>query len=298
MTDETTVLDEEVVDEAETEDETEVEAETDEDQDDDDTEDESDDEEVEEETLEFTFGGNKLAVPKGSIPDELAAEIDKFTKGTWSDYTKKSQAATESLKSLEARESAVERIETMQADVLDTYSRGASIKSQIAEITAALPELWQSNPDQARQYSDIVRQKEGELQRIASELSQKEAQTTKAQREETERRMSEGKALIERHIKDFNADAVVEYAVASGIPKEDAHKWPLNPVVAGWAHKAMLFDKAQAQAKAKPKPKPATPVTPMKTKSGQSKRFDAVRDADRLSADEWAARRNAQLAKR
>lgn len=294
MTDETTVLDEEVV-EAEAEEEVDESDDLGADASEDDTDEEAEDEEPE--VVEFDFGGNKLAVPKGSIPDELAAEIDKFTKGTWSDYTRKSQDVTERSKALEARESAVHQIETLQADVLDAYSRGAALKAEIARISQALPDLWRTDPDQARQYSDYVRQKEGEFQSITSELSQKEYQAEQAQQQEAARRMEAGKAEVLRQVKDFSEADVVKFAIASGIHERDAHKWSLNPTVAIWAHKAMKYDAAQATAKAKPKSAPAKPVAPMKTSSGK-KNYDLVKDADKLSADQWAERRNRELARK
>ena len=84
-TTDTAVEDEEVqtpeVEEPETEEETpEGEADTEEgdDTDDDETAEEEDDTEEE---LEFNFGGNKLLVPKGKVPKELAEKMQEYGNG-------------------------------------------------------------------------------------------------------------------------------------------------------------------------------------------------------------------------
>lgn len=268
-----------------------------------DDEEEGDEEEVEE--VEFDFGGEKLRLPKGSIPDELVERVSSFTKGTWADYTKRSQELAERHKSVEAQESAIGKLAGLQGETLQLYSQGLALRSEIEQLQAQdLNALWQSNPDQARRVSDRLSQKSAHFSSIVQQVAQREADLSNAQAQERQRRVDEGKAQMERRIKGFSqkADEVVEYVTKTyGFTPEEAQTWPLNPRTAEMAYKAMLWDRAQAQARSKSRavePAPSAPVRPIKGKGGQTARLDLVADADKMSADDWMKRRNAQLAKR
>lgn len=280
----------------------EAEAQTDDETDENDG-DEDGEQEEEKEEIEFDFGGNKLRVAKDSIPPEVAEQLDKFTKGTWSDYTRKSQDIAERSKALEARESAVEKLATLNGETLQTYSKGLQLKAELEQLSQIdLNALWQSDPDQARRVSDAISRKQAEFQSTVNQVAQKEAELTQAQQAELARRMDEGKQLMERRVKGWSEKVpeVLDYVVkAYGMSKEEAETWPLNPKTAEMAYKAMMFDRMQATAK-KPAPKQAKaePVKPMKAKGAATKgNLDLVKDADKMSADEWMRRRNAQLAK-
>lgn len=237
------------------------------------------------EEIEFDFGGNKLKVPKGAIPEDVAEKLGTFTKSTWADYTRKSQDVAERVKSVEARESAVEKLGTLNGEILTTFSRGLALKDEISQLQQVnLPALWQSDPDQARRVSDSISRKQAELSSIANAVSTKEQELTNAQQSDVARRMDEGKQLIERRVKGFKADDVVAYAIKAGIPERDARAWALNPLVTEFAHKAMLYDRMQAAAKPKPAPVPAAePVRPMKGKAAAT----ATKDPDKMSMEEW-----------
>lgn len=220
------------------------------------------------EEVEFDFGGNKLKVPKGAIPEEIAAELDKFTKGTWSDYTKRSQAIAERAKSIEAREAAAEKIVSLNGEALQTYSRGLQIRQELEQLSQIdMNVLWQSNPDQARHVSDLRAQKQAEFNSIVQKVSHHETELTKAQQAELARRSEEGRQVAERMIKGFNEKApeVMDYVVKEyGLSPEEAATWPLNPKTAVMAYKAMQYDRMQAKAGKPQKAPQAQPVPPMK----------------------------------
>lgn len=268
------------------------------------TEGDGEQDEQEPEYDEFDFGGNKLQLPKGSVPDELRDKIESFTKGTWGDYTRKNQELAEQKSRIEARAAAVEKLESLNGEALDKYSRGLAIRQEIEQLQGMNTEqLWQSNPDRARRISDAISRKSAEFNNIVQEVSKIEGELSKAQEAEVSRRLEEGKREVERRIPGFSekyAPQVVDYAVKSGIPEKDAGKWAANPIVTEMAYKAMLYDRLQEQASktAKPKPAQAQPVATGKTKGGGKPRLDLVRDADKMSPEEWARRRNAELAKR
>ena len=260
-------------------DESEVEASAD-----DDTEGEDDSEDGDEpEEIEFNFHGKKLRVAKDALPEELATEVDQFVRNAESVTARKLQDVAERSKSLEAREAAVEKITSINGEVLDTYSRGLQLKSEIEQLSQLdLNAMWQSNPDQARRVSDQLSRKQAEFQRVVNQVSQKEGELTHAQQEERSRRIEEGKAVIESQVKGFATEKlpeVIDYAVnALGMDKDSAESdWALNPALTLAVWKASQFDKMQSQAsKPKPKPKPAEPVKGRTGKGGKANR--AVKD--------------------
>ena len=239
------------------------------------------------ELREFDFGGNKFTVPKDAIPDELAAEIEKFTKGTWSDYTRKSQDVAEQKRALEAEKIAVEKLAKLNGDALYSFSKGLQLKNEIEQLQRVnLDQLWQSDPDRARRVSDQLALKQAEFQRTVQDVQAKEAELTTAQMQEMQRQMEEGRKHVERYVKGFEQKVpeVVEYVTKTyGMTKEQAESWPLNPATAAMAYKAMMYDRMQASASTK---KPAgkaevKPVVPQKGKGGV-----AVKDAARGSVED------------
>lgn len=242
-----------------------------------------------EEFDEINIGGEKLRTPKGAIPEEILAKVSGFAKNLEGGFTKKFQEVAESRKEIEARETAVSKLLMMNDDLLTDFSRGKHLKEEIQRLsTIDKQALWQSNPDQARQLSDVIAQKEAELHGIINQVTQKETQLNQTQQQEMQRRMEVGREIVEREIKDFSAKEpeIIEYVVKHyGMSQEEAKTWPLNPNTAKMAYKAMMFDRMQASAKPKPAPKPAQakPFTPVRGKGGAS-----VKDASSMSTGEMA----------
>ena len=248
------------------------------------------------EEIEFDFGGNKIRVPKGAIPEEVAEQLDKFTKGTWSDYTRKSQEVAEARKSLAAEQEVVQRLGTLRGEALTAYAQGLSLRSEIEQLSKVdLSTLWQSNPDQARRVSDTLSQKQAEFQRTVSQVSEYEARASAEEQQHVARLADEGRQKVARAVKGFDEAKLIEYAAKNGVPEDAARTWPLNPPAAIMAWKAMQYD--QLQAKAAPAAKPPAPLpAPVKPISGRS--APAQKQPDAMSDAEWLAWRNRELAKR
>jgi len=228
-------------------------------------------EEEADEVIEFDFGGNKLEVKKGEIPPEVADKIDRFSKDIWADYTRKSQANAEAAKSLAVREESLAKIENLGGEALDAFARGKSIKDEIEQLSAInMQELWQSNPDQARQLTDLKAAKQAELQSIIQTVDQYERQLDQARQEDLARRMDEGKAKLDRKFKGFSSEIapkLEKYVHETyGMTADEAAQWPLTPNVAEMAYKAMLYDQMRAANKPKAAPKAAKPVRSMPNK--------------------------------
>lgn len=249
------------------------------------------------EEIEFDFGGNKLRVPKGAIPDDVAEQLDKFTKGTWSDYTRKSQEIAEARKAVETERSVVQKLGELRGEGLAAYSDGLRLRAEIQQLQAVnLATLWQSEPDRARQISDALSQKQAEFQAAVNKVSEHEARASAEEQQHVARLAEEGKQKVAKLAKGFDEAKVVDYAVKTyGIPEEQARQWPLNPAGAVMAWKAMQWDALQAKAvpAAKAPPPPAAPVAPVRSRSAP-----AEKDPDKMSDAEWFEWRNRQLAKR
>lgn len=297
MEDEATILETEEVDaeieevEAQEAEAEEVEAQPEGEDDDAEVSEDAEDEEPEIEEIEFNFNGEKLRVPKGSIPEDLAAKVDEFVRGAESNTTRKFQELAEKSKAVEAREQAAEKLLSLNNDTLETYSKGLQVRQEIEQLSQVdLNALWQSNPDEARRVSDRISQKQAEFQSIISDVSQKEAQLTQAQQAEIARRKEEGEAVLEKQMKGFKAEklpAVIKYATETlGIDAKSAEAdWALNPAMTLAVHKAMLYDQMQTTArKANPKPTPAKPVKPQKGGTGAQ----APKDVTRMSEADMA----------
>lgn len=221
--------------------------------------------------VEFDLGGGqKVKFKPNATAKEVAETAQRAFKEVEANWTRKNQEIAETRKSVEARERAVEKLATVNGEVLNIYSRGQGVKAELEQLQRVdLNQLWQSNPDQARQVSDRLAAKQAEFQSIVSALNAKEAEAAKETQAEMARRADEGKQLIERRIKGFSEKVpeLIDYVVKNyGIPKEAAERdWPMNPATAEMAYKAMMFDRMQtANKKPTPKPVQAAPVTAMK----------------------------------
>jgi hypothetical protein len=252
-------------------------------------------EEQQPEEIEFDFGGNKLRVPKGSIPEDLAAKVDEFVKGTWSETTRKNMAIAEHAKALEARERAVETFSALNDEAMTHYAQGLRVKDEIAQLSRIdVNALWQSDPDRARRVSDTKAAKEAELQQIIARVGQAEAKLNDERTRDVQRRVAEGKVAVERYVKGFNdkVPEVIDYVSKTyGIDRAALDRdWPLNPATAALAYKAMMYDRMQASAK-KPAPKAAAaPVKPNPPGRGGRE----VKDVASMSMTEYADYMNRQ----
>lgn len=232
-------------------------------------------EETEEEakTIEFDFGGNKLAVKASDVAPEVVEKLDKFSKDIWADYTKKSQTNAETAKALKARTEALAKIETLGGETLNAFARGKSIRAEIEQLSAInMQALWKSNPDQARQLTDLKAAKQAELQSIIQTVDQYERSLDQTRQDDLARRSEEGKAKLDRKFKGFSSEIApkLERYVRDtcGLTAEEAASWALSPDVTEMAYKAMLYDQMRAANKPKATPKDAKPVHSMPNKGG------------------------------
>lgn len=243
------------------------------------------------EEVEYDLGGGqKLKVKANATAKEVLEQAQAAFKSVEANYTRKQQAVAEQAKSVQARAEAVQKLETLSGEALQEYSKGLQIRQEIEQLSAVdLRSLWQSNPDQARQVSDMLAMKQAEFQRTVNRVAQIETGMTAAQQAEMARIEQEGVTTLEKRIKGFSQKVpeIIEYVSQNyGIDKDHAAKvWKADPATAEMAYKAMMYDRMQTKA-AKPAAKPAQ-AQPVKAVRGSTGKGDAP-DPDKMTPDQMA----------
>ena len=244
--------------------------------------------------IEFDLGGGqKVTFKADATAQDVMEEAQRAFKAVEGNYTRKSQEVAEQAKQIKARASVVEKLESMNGEILETFSHGQQLKREIEQLSAVdANALWQSDPDQARRLSDTLAAKQAEFQSTVARLNEQEHTLTQSHAQERARMLDEGKQAVLRQVKDFEAQApeVIQYAVQQGVSQQDAEQWGMNPIAAVMAYKAMKFDQMQAKAaKAANQPAPAKPV---RAASG-GKGGKASKSIEDMSMDEYARHMNA-----
>ena len=266
------------------------------------TDDDEDADEDVPEYREYDFGGKKFQVNKDALSDEQAEQFESYGKGLQSDYTKKTQELAEQRKQIEAREQSAEKLLSLQGDTLDIYSKGLAIRQELAQLNEIdLNQLWQSNPDQARQVSDAISQKTKEFNATVQQVSAKEGEMAHTKQADQQAREIEGEKTLNARIPQFTekvGDVIDYFCKTYGADKKATEAgWRSDPVVTELAYKAMMFDKMKAKVKKGSKVNPAT-ATESKPVKGKGGRHKSNTPTDKDSAKDWLAKRNAQIRKR
>ena len=250
---------------------------------------------------EYDFGGKKFKVNRDALSDEDSEQFEAYGKGLQSDYTKKTQDLSEARKHIEAREASAEKLLSLQGDTLDIYSKGLAIRQELAQLNNIdLNQLWQSNPDQARQVSDAISQKKAEFNATVQQVSAREGQMDQARQADQYARAEQGEKAVNARIPGFTAkvgEVIDYYCKEYGVDKKAAEQaWRSDPVTSELAYKAMMFDKMKANVKKGSKVQP-TPATESKPVHGKGGRHKSAIPSDKDSTDVWLKKRNAQLRK-
>lgn len=240
---------------------------------------------------EVEIGDEKLALPKA-----LAAKV-KAGVMMQADYTQKTQAVAEERKAVQAER---EQVQRQAHEYVQEMAKVVSLDEQIKAYQGALTrELIASDPITAMQYQNDLRTLEQQRQQAAASITQKQNANALAEQQATAKQVQEAEAYIKREIPTWTperTEAISAYAKEHGIDQGAMWKAVFqNPALAKVLHKAELYDQAVKKAAAA-KPKPAPQEKPVTRINAQ--RQTVAKDPNRMSADEWAAERNAQLAKR
>jgi len=250
---------------------------------------------------EVRIGERTYKVKKGTLPEELAAELRSLPE----EQERRQREAQERLESLNAREQTLDQLGHLNEDILNSYAEGRALMQRLEKFDQIdMNRLWQEDATKAGRIAYQRQVTKDQLDRVRDQVAAKEAELHRTRDGEMARRLEEGRREVKRSIPEWNADTekqIVEYVTSQhGIPETQAKNWALNPSVTRLAYKAMLWDRAQSQAKAKSAPqaaKPAQqqrPVKPVAKSGGRTEATPNRPDGDRLSINEWMKRRQAR----
>lgn len=243
----------------------------------------------EDDSEEVDYEGKQYKLPK-EIKDALLRQAD---------YTRKTQEVAETRRAVQAQaaelneqrmfqEAAMQHVGKI-VQVEETLNRYASVNWQqlAANDPAAAQQHWIAYQQAKEQKGQLA----GQLQDMQQMLHQRTASVR-------QEHIEAGIAQLQRDIPDFHkvVPALVEYGVKALGFDPDELRTEMDPRRVKALHKAYLYDKLVA-GKGKPvrQTESQTPVSSIKARTGGTGRVDLVKDAGKMSADEWAKRRNAQI---
>lgn len=255
------------------------------------------------EAVEIDFGGNKLSLPRSvegltqEDYDALVGKTGDFAKNVWSETTKRSEAVAAQAKEVQSREQAIGRIQALEGEALQKYATGLQLQQQLTQLQQIdLDRLIDEDPEQASRVQLQIAKAERAYNQAIADINRAEADSREAQEKELSRRIEAGRAAVLKDIPRLDERALVAYAVEQGYPREIAEKWPLDPVAAKFAHKAMLFDKLQAKARKQQRASRTEPA-PIRQVARRGSRPASSTPQDRDSTEAWMRKRNQQLGK-
>lgn len=240
-----------------------------------------------EEFEEIEREGKKAKVPSWLKPELMMQQ----------DYTRKTQELAEARRAFEA-----ERASIQEADETELRLRGSL--SQIDRQLAAFGKVdWnalnEADPFEAQkkfQQFQLLKDAKTQAQGLITELRN---ERTERQQQETARRLQEGAAVIAQQIKDWSPEKgakLLDFGQkAYGFSKDDLDGID-DPRLVVVLHDAFQWREFQSKQRRGQNHAAAQNAKPAASVGRQSPPPTGL--SDKLSADEWMRRRNAQLQKR
>lgn len=258
-------------------------------------EDESETDESDEETdasdneEEVDYEGKKYKVPK-ELKEALLRQAD---------YTRKTQEIAEARRVLQMQQASVLEEQTFQQAAIPHLAKMAALDDSINQYAQV---DWQSlitnDPQEAQRHWFTYQQMKDQRQTMQGQLAQMQALFQQRTSEAMSVLLERGAAELQRDIPNFTevAPKMIDYANKSyGISRQEIEA-VTDPRYLKVLHKAYLYDQLHAKPSGeKQKPQPQTPVTNIKARSSGASKLDLVKDANKMTADEWARRREAQI---
>lgn len=215
------------------------------------------------------------------------------------DYTQKTQEVAELRKATEARQAEVDRAYQTSQEVIEARAVIHNVDSQLKQYENV---NWQQLEDQDpmaamshwRQFQ-MLKEQRGQ---VAQYLDKTQAEMSEKLAQETDKRLRETRAFAEKEIPGWTPDVdvkIVGFAEKElGFTREQLRA-QINPAVYKTLHLAMIGAEAIKRTNTPPKQQQqaAQPLTKVTARANPVAGLD-----DRLPADEWLKRRNAQLARK
>jgi hypothetical protein len=244
----------------------------------------------EDEAEEVDYEGKKYKVPK-ELKDALLRQAD---------YTRKTQEVAETRRAViaQAQELQEQRMfHEASTQHMAKIARVDEVLSQYAGVN--WQQLSAQDPQQAQQHWLAYQQAKDQRQVLAAELLNMGQLFEQRSGEQRQQMLDVGIKVLQQDIPNYAevAPKLIEHGVKALGFDIDELSHISDPRVVKVLHKAYLYDQMQAagkQPQAK-KPVPQAPVPSIKGRSSGGAKLDLVRDAEKLTADEWARRRDAQI---
>ena len=240
-----------------------------------------------EEDEEIEHEGRKYLVPKALKPLMLMQ----------ADYTRKTQEVAEQRRAVQAERQALHQ--TSQAE-LDAYANATTIGQQLARFQQVDWRAWHdSDPFAAAAATSEYQQLRDAHNRALAQLSQLHGQRTFLAQQDTARRMDQGRAALAKDIPGWSDELkarLIAFAAGYGFSRDELDDLEADPRVAKVLHAAFSGSRSAETAKKVQSlvaAQQAQPAARVSARGAPPAGLD-----DRLSADEWMRRRNAQTRKR
>lgn len=244
--------------------------------------------EAETDDEEIDYDGEKFKVPK-KLKEAFMRQQD---------YTQKTQTVAEQRKAVEAQEAEIQRKAQLQQQNIAEYAEAYSLDNQLKQYQQIdWQQLIEADPVQAMKLDRQMRELQQRRDQVVTSVTQKQQQQALQMQQETAKRLQEGRAVLEREIKDWSPELgkkLLDYGQSIGFKAEELAN-VTNPVAVKLLHKAWQFDqlmKKSASEKDKPVPqeKPVTRITASKG--------TAQKNPSQMTDREFAKWRQSQIAKR
>lgn len=275
-------------------------------QDDDTDEGDGDQTTSEEELEEVEIGGKTFKLPKDIKPHLMMQQ----------DYTRKTQEVAEHRRALEqqaesirAQEQKLQQQAEFQQANIQSFAQLHAIDERLGQYQRVdWAQLEQEDPLGANSHWRAYQQLKDQRQGLVGELQQKEHQSQQerqrrsqeahqAREAELEKRLQASLAAVKTAIPSWNVEVagqVGKYLIDQGYTQDEMKIIATDPKSMILVHKSMTLDQLKAKKAAAKAAKPKDEPAPLATAPrGRTAPVPTGLD-DRLSADEWVRRRNAQ----
>lgn len=240
--------------------------------------DDPDDEEIE-------YEGEKFKVP-AKLKDAFLRQAD---------YTRKTQEAAEIKRQAETQVEAVKQREAFIQQNVAEVARIHAIDAELAQFQGVnWDQLWDSDPVQAGKLNQRAQMLQAQRAQTEQVLTQRQAQFQQWQQQQAAMRMQEGQRVLQREIPNWGTEVqsqLLDYAQKTGWSASEIQNITPRQVVA--LYRDLQFTKIREKATQKPKVVQEKPVTRI-----AATKATANKDPDKMSTEEWAKWRQAQLKKR
>lgn len=247
-------------------------------------------EEPEEDEDEVDYEGKKYKVPK-ELKDALLRQ---------SDYTRKTQELAEMRRAVTAQASELNEARAFSQAATQHAAKIHAIDETLNQYAGVnWQALIQQDPQAAQQHWMLYQQAKDSKQKMVGELSQMQNMFKQRVSQHRQKQIEVGVQELMKSVPNIqeNLPKIIEHGKRLGFHSNelDSVMDPRFFLALYEASKNYEYEAKLKQPTAKPEAQ--QPVTSIKARSGGAAKLDLVKDASKMSADEWAKRRNEQLRK-